>query len=160
MNIQSDIYTLKPSEHGLEQDFNSLEDPCDALHAFINSQRRYFFFILPPRYHLFFFFLNDPAPPDIYTLPLHDALPIWVLLDALNQRPAADDDPGLRPAEQLVAAEQYQVGPRRDAVARHRLVLENEACEGDQRTRSEEHTSGLQSPCNLVCRLLLGNKKL
>src|ERR1035438_485124 len=26
----------------------------------------------------FFFFLNDPAPTDIYTLPLHDALPIYV----------------------------------------------------------------------------------
>src|SRR2546430_15890052 len=38
---------------------------------------------------LFFFFLNDPAPPEIYPLPLHDAFPIWA-------RPRASDDAVVR----------------------------------------------------------------
>src|SRR3989475_2462105 len=36
------------------------------------------FILLHPAVFLSFFFLNDPAPPEIYTLPLHDALPIWI----------------------------------------------------------------------------------
>src|SRR5256885_12705049 len=76
----------------------------------------------------FFFFFNDTATTEIYTLSLHDALPI--LLD--------EDHPG-------------GAGVRRPA-GRGR---------GDRgpRARSEEHTSELQSPCNLVCRLLLEKKK-
>src|SRR5256885_17268036 len=74
----------------------------------------------------FFFFFNDTATTEIYTLSLHDALPIshdakvaaaWVTWAASSTRPA-----------------RY-------------------AC-----ARSEEHTSELQSPCNLVCRLLLEKK--
>src|SRR5256885_15421387 len=34
-------------------------------------------FHLPHTTFIFFFFLNDPATPEFYTLPLHDALPIW-----------------------------------------------------------------------------------
>src|SRR5712691_12482219 len=72
-----------------------------------------------------FFFFNDTATTEIYTLSLHDALPIAV-------HRALDDDrsPG--------------AGDR--GVARGRQ-------------RSEEHTSELQSQSNLVCRLLIENKK-
>src|SRR5256885_5291803 len=74
-----------------------------------------------------FFFFNDTATTEIYTLSLHDALPIChhgaqvegqqpLVLQALGHV-ALDDPP-----------------------------------------RSEEHTSELQSPCNLVCRLLLEKK--
>src|SRR5256885_15274695 len=76
-----------------------------------------------------FFFFNDTATTEIYTLSLHDALPIF----ALQIRPA----PVLRVTRLL-----HQIT---EAV----LAL----------GRSEEHTSELQSPCNLVCRLLLEKKK-
>src|SRR5256885_12383824 len=72
----------------------------------------------------FFFFFNDTATTEIYTLSLHDALPICR---------------GRRRLHHL---------PRRDP-GRHLAV----------QGRSEEHTSELQSPCNLVCRLLLEKKK-
>src|SRR5437867_7590671 len=79
------------------------------------------------------FFFNAPAPTEIYTLSLHDALPIsqLVLREQLERR----DVPARDPAQDLVA--------RRP----HLLV------------RSEEHTSELQSPYDLVCRLLLEKKK-
>src|SRR5690242_21281433 len=82
-----------------------------------------------------FFFFNDAATAEIYTLSLHDALPIFRERD-------------LPP---MVAA-------RHRADLRHRLVaLVDEQKRGD---RSEEHTSELQSHVNLVCRLLLEKKKL
>src|SRR5256885_11245543 len=80
--------------------------------------------------HFFFFFLNDTATTEIYTLPLHDALPI------LNAR--------------LNLAEHGHAGSHLQAAL---------AQLGDSLPRSEEHTSELQSPCNLVCRLLLEKKK-
>src|ERR1039457_5943853 len=70
----------------------------------------------------FFFFFNDTATTEIYTLSLHDALPISPRCSPPWSAPAA-----------------------RDICRRW--------------PRSEEHTSELQSPCNLVCRLLLEKKK-
>src|SRR6516162_11733680 len=69
------------------------------------------------------FFFNDTATTEIYTLSLHDALPILSVgplgcEHAIEQRP-----------------------------------------EQHRRIRSEEHTSELQSPCKIVCRLLLEKKK-
>src|SRR3712207_8852032 len=98
-----------------------------------------------------YFFFNDTATAEIYTLSLHDALPIsgrdhdrraHELRVALARRLAA-----LRQA--LVRVEVVAVvGP--DAVAHpFRVVLR----------RSEEHTSELQSRQYLVCRLLLEKKK-
>src|SRR5438552_12858369 len=88
--------------------------------------------------YFFFFFFNDPAPTEIYTLSLHDALPIfwpvalddalWVTTTANNQRDHADHLANLM----------------------HHEALQD---------RSEEHTSELQSPDHLVCRLLLEKKK-
>src|SRR6266566_9142997 len=71
----------------------------------------------------FFFFFNDTATTEIYTLSLHDALPIFastIPWTCMWPRSAASRSRG---------------------------------------RRSEEHTSELQSPCNLVCRLLLEKKK-
>src|SRR3712207_8684858 len=84
------------------------------------------------------FFFNDTATTEIYTLSLHDALPILphrrrVPLDALRLRVAAPH----RDADGRAGR------PRRDRVPR----------------RSEEHTSELQSRQYLVCRLLLEKKK-
>src|SRR5216684_9402957 len=80
----------------------------------------------------FFFFFNDTATTEIYTLSLHDALPI---LSRGSQQPP--------PLDHEIAIDQ----PDRQAAARH------------VETRSEEHTSELQSRLHLVCRLLLEKKK-
>src|SRR5256885_5294927 len=80
-----------------------------------------------------FFFFNDTATTEIYTLSLHDALPISFLLRRILWRPTARGNQTLHPAASDTA-----------------IVLA---------LRSEEHTSELQSPCNLVCRLLLEKKK-
>src|SRR5256885_13133556 len=72
-----------------------------------------------------FFFFNDTATTEIYTLSLHDALPISMWN---NFAP-------LRQSKRFPPSFTWQL------------------------PRSEEHTSELQSPCNLVCRLLLEKKK-
>src|SRR3712207_7360374 len=85
------------------------------------------------------FFLNDTATTEIYTLSLHDALPIWTLgLQLLAQH--RDD----LPAEDVQLLE--------DNLQRQAGVVHEEQ-------RSEEHTSELQSRQYLVCRLLLEKKK-
>src|SRR2546430_10663332 len=81
-----------------------------------------------------FFFFNDTATTEIYTLSLHDALPISGRARVRARAPRAPGRP---------------VG-RSD---RARAVL---AC--GRAARSEEHTSELQSQSNLVCRLLLEKK--
>src|SRR5438552_18996754 len=81
--------------------------------------------------HSFFFFFNDTAPTGIYTLSLHDALPI-------------------------------SPDPRRNAGQRRRPPRTLRGRRIEERwvgRRSEEHTSELQSPDQLVCRLLLEKKK-
>src|SRR5256885_12363143 len=83
----------------------------------------------------FFFFFNDTATTEIYTLSLHDALPISVAA-----KPAPRDHDAERHAEEVSPDDPERQGPGLLA-------------------RSEEHTSELQSPCNLVCRLLLEKKK-
>src|SRR5258708_20156578 len=81
-----------------------------------------------------FFFFNDTATTEIYTLSLHDALPISIG----GQRLAGSRQLGRHLIEQA---------PRQ--IALH-LAFD---------PRSEEHTSELQSPDHLVCRLLLEKKK-
>src|SRR5205085_11711813 len=93
----------------------------------------------------FFFFFNDPATTELYTLSLHDALPISESAGsspahASMIRPAARRSPWCQPG---------RTWARRSRSAEPRLV----------RSRSEEHTSELQSQSNLVCRLLLEKKK-
>src|SRR5690349_23483533 len=84
---------------------------------------------------LMFFFFDDPAVTEIYTLSLHDALPICARLGA---------DPLDRPARGSGAALQLPLDRGRPAGVAG---------------RSEEHTSELQSRRDLVCRLLLEKKK-
>src|SRR2546422_6757487 len=94
-----------------------------------------------------FFFFNDTATTEIYTLSLHDALPISITRhaerpnDADRRREVPDDG-------HAVAAM-----PCGRTDGRH--------VRGRQgRVRSEEHTSELQSRLHLVCRLLLEKKKI
>src|SRR5690348_17804300 len=84
------------------------------------------------------FFSNDTAPPALYTLSLHDALPIS---SSRWRARASPSSPRVRLRTLLVAA-------RARPVRRMRATA-----------RSEEHTSELQSPVHLVCRLLLEKKK-
>src|SRR5438309_10214334 len=81
------------------------------------------------RFRFLFFFFNDTATTEIYTLSLHDALPI------------SQDDQGRHAAR----FERFKLEPGRPPLLRPR--------------RSEEHTSELQSQFHLVCRLLLEKKK-
>src|SRR5262245_64417739 len=83
-----------------------------------------------------FFFFNDTATTEIYTLSLHDALPIC----GLGIRGAFDEQ-----SDQLVVEILGNANPQ--------------AVEVDNELRSEEHTSELQSLRHLVCRLLLEKKK-
>src|SRR2546427_8158569 len=90
----------------------------------------------------FFFFFNDTATTEIYTLSLHDALPI---------------SPRGRRVDRDGRSDRCVIGGRRD----HRGVRESEGQRRLRRgaVRSEEHTSELQSQSNIVCRLLLEKKK-
>src|SRR5437899_11085834 len=84
-----------------------------------------FFTTAIPLLFLFFFFFNDTATTEIYTLSLHDALPIspnFMILTDMEKE----------------------------------LMIQVDA---KNTTRSEEHTSELQSLRHLVCRLLLEKKK-
>src|SRR5207237_6624506 len=90
---------------------------------------------------------TGPAPPQTYTLSLHDALPIY-----RNQE-----------GDQRTERE-----PRLECGHERRLQHPQHGQSGqcgdqgfwrDQQQRSEEHTSELQSHLNLVCRLLLEKKK-
>src|SRR2546429_4972346 len=78
---------------------------------------------------LFFFFFNDTATTEIYTLSLHDALPISLLHSRAAPRTSRDSA----------------------FLSGHPLA--------SRPSRSEEHTSELQSRLHLVCRLLLEKKK-
>src|SRR5258708_15388362 len=82
-----------------------------------------------------FFFFNDTATTEIYTLSLHDALPIFVGRVTATGK--------LRVLEAGGTVAEIPVAPVAEGL----------------RYRSEEHTSELQSPDHLVCRLLLAKKK-
>src|SRR5258706_258011 len=81
----------------------------------------------------FFFFFNDTATTEIYTLSLHDALPI------LSRFSGSFSTCAMVPGSPAARCRKW--------------------CGRYPRSRSEEHTSELQSLTNLVCRLLLEKKK-
>src|SRR5207253_11245859 len=87
-----------------------------------------------------FFFFNGTPPTDIYTLSLHDALPI-----CLEERRSQAE-------RALGYVELYGTYAETEAVFRVERLLQ-------LWERSEEHTSELQSRGHLVCRLLLEKKK-
>src|SRR5205807_9010539 len=88
-----------------------------------------------------FFFIYTPATPEIYTLSLHDALPIsraQLGVTRANQFPQLDGQASYTNQRFSQTSFPFDTFPGT--------------------IRSEEHTSELQSPCNLVCRLLLEKK--
>src|SRR2546428_6338422 len=101
-----------------------------------------------------FFFFNDTATTEIYTLSLHDALPIYCAGSSLHVR--------------WLASRRHRTPRRRS----RQVPFSGKFCFPDQpcsfllfrfiwipSSRSEEHTSELQSRSDLVCRLLLEKKK-
>src|SRR2546429_8671854 len=88
------------------------------------------------RLSAYFFFFNDTATTEIYTLSLHDALPI---------------------CHDLPASSLSQRFPHH--IARFDFSSTLSLCAGRNQSGSEEHTSELQSRLHLVCRLLLEKKK-
>src|SRR2546430_11386508 len=98
------------------------------------------------------FFFNDTATTEIYTLSLHDALPISARV-------------GRRLGHQLLGYGEFAgYAPLRKAIAEYLALSRGVRCDVQQvvvtsGSRSEEHTSELQSQSNLVCRLLLETKK-
>src|SRR5438093_6693601 len=93
------------------------------------------------RFNYIFFFFNDTATTEIYTLSLHDALPICT--------------------SARTPAHYFEV--QIDTKKNEPQILEKKQIHWDSHRgsafRSEEHTSELQSLTNLVCRLLLEKKK-
>src|SRR3712207_6980624 len=85
--------------------------------------------------HRYIFFFNDTATTEIYTLSLHDALPIYEVTGEWGH------DDAQRFADRMQARIEARAPGFGDLV------------------RSEEHTSELQSRQYLVCRLLLEKKK-
>src|SRR2546429_9941865 len=96
------------------------------------------FFMTILLFIFFFFFFNDTATTEIYTLSLHDALPIST---GCASRPNRYALKSRVPAISGVANRENSAWP---------LLMSR---------RSEEHTSELQSRLHLVCRLLLEKKK-
>src|SRR5256885_12563276 len=108
----------------------------------------------------FFFFFNDTATTEIYTLSLHDALPIYQLL-ALGRGHVHGDRSLVtvagREVHGVVRGIALRIGEEGRAPVARVVALAGlfDLDHVGPHVRSEEHTSELQSPCNLVCRLLL-----
>src|SRR5262249_60687205 len=103
---------------------------CSTTHA--ASLTTLSLLLTPPMSSIFFFF-NDTATTEIYTLSLHDALPISDVHPHFDRRKA----------ENFLA----------------KTTIKHSSKVRELSKRSEEHTSELQSLTNLVCRLLLEKKK-
>src|SRR2546430_1574612 len=103
--------------------------------------------------YLLFFFFNDTATTEIYTLSLHDALPISPTTGTEHYVQRDENNPGYPVFVPTV--EVVEVGNGGTSIAWIDGI-------GNVRVgpRSEEHTSELQSQSNLVCRLLLEKKKI
>src|SRR3712207_7189833 len=99
-------------------------------------------------------FFNDTATTEIYTLSLHDALPI-------SSRPAAPAATAA-PAEAQPAAVPVRTAPPSKPAADDGLPpwMDDLPPEDAAPARSEEHTSELQSRQYLVCRLLLEKQNI
>src|SRR2546430_13571769 len=138
-NIRKHCWTKRPSSTETEESLFSL---C-----------------LTASSHLpFFFFLNEPAPTEIYPLPLHDALPTSPARTARGIALVSwyGDESGSRTA----SGEHFDPGGLTFAHRTIRFGTRVRFCHAGRCvvahcTRSEEHTSELQSQSNLVCRLLL-----
>src|SRR5688500_19808423 len=98
-------------------------------------------------------------PHGLYTLSLHDALPILAMNPRVTVQPSA-----CGPGSPVMCGPKLKVTcvPWKkfaNTTASIAVVASGSVQSSGATPRSEEHTSELQSPCNLVCRLLLDKKK-
>src|SRR5689334_24084588 len=93
------------------------------------------------------FFCNDPAPTDIYTLSLHDALPISASANCVFSAWTS---------QEVTSGGSFEISSTTRATS---AGCAYDGCCAAGFARSEEHTSELQSQFHLVCRLLLEKKK-
>src|SRR5699024_12790280 len=93
------------------------------------------------------FSVNTPSTPQFSTLSLHDALPIWLTSESVTLHPFSK-------------ATVMPIAPLPQHISSTLLLFAASliACSVTN-SRSEEHTSELQSRFDLVCRLLLEKKK-
>src|SRR5205823_14227972 len=105
-----------------------------------------------------FFVFSDTSPTEIYTLSLHDALPILGLSRPMRGEIRIAGVPNTDQPPEDIARDAAYVFQHPDRQLFARTVLE-EVAFGPLQMRSEEHTSELQSLAYLVCRLLLEKKK-
>src|SRR5438876_8493329 len=107
--------------------------------------------------HSYIFFFNDSSTTNIYTLSLHDALPIYF---NGTVHFSFQDPEGLPitfvqpPAHRQFTTSASQISAR----LIHAGFVVRDRERRSQRERSEEHTTELQSPVHIVCRLLLEKK--
>src|SRR2546425_4970799 len=109
-----------------------------------------------PSLYLFVFFFNDTATTEIYTLSLHDALPICCFVGRSSSKTHIDQ------VALILHRRVYALGDRKIGSSFRSLpeyTVAPQICTRSHSTRSEEHTSELQSLAYLVCRLLLEKKK-
>src|SRR3712207_8251222 len=99
-----------------------------------------------------YIFFNDTATTEIYTLSLHDALPIWPVSQATTA--AASAAVFQRPRGMARSTTSPSAGPAQPVSVGPGLM------QLTVMSRSEEHTSELQSRQYLVCRLLLDKKNI
>src|SRR5260221_5083102 len=104
---------------------------------------------------LFFFFFNDTATTEIYTLSLHDALPISAVREVVMRTLGGMDNIRLIDPLDYVDFVWFMQDRKSTRLnSSHTVISYAVFC-----LRSEEHTSELQSHSDLVCRLLLVKKK-
>src|SRR5256885_6431306 len=120
----------------------------------------FFFLLLHIPIVFFFFFLNAPPPTEISPLPLPAPLPI-----GKNRRSECDRAIArTRSSREVIVVPIFDGIPLSSAMtsaifSRGQAPRDCASQIPSRYIRSEEHTSELQSPCNLVCRLLLEKKK-
>src|SRR5687768_2523936 len=153
---RTSLYCLTPMPHSMPLRTSSTfslkrRSDSDRKSTRLNSSHGYISYAV--------FCLNDTATTEIYTLSLHDALPIWRrsgrsgCTRAGPSEHALDFDP--LEALDLVAGADVVVLLDADAALHAVAHFLDVLLEAAQRLRSEEHTSELQSRLHLVCRLLL-----
>src|SRR5699024_11458400 len=100
--------------------------------------------------------VDATSPTELYTLSLHDALPIWpASRSCLGTFVASHVTEHASGCAQPVYSRRGKILTRQ----RHEIVIPPRPIDMQVAARSEEHTSELQSRFDLVCRLLLEKKK-
>src|SRR5690348_9973985 len=113
--------------------------------------------MLPATFAACVFFFNDTATTEIYTLSLHDALPIWLFPSVGESFTCGIEVTGS--CTKPVTSPKEEITEPPGMLITSCNAVSSMPVTSYFQERSEEHTSELQSPVHLVCRLLLEKKK-